>query len=184
MDNSKTSNEQVQDRTSDAKPRRRDFTKTIVIQNNGALVDESAWRSKVGDLKGRELSRALKKEGYQAVKIFQKEQYEDAKKQFYDKLHTSSKSDNAMLIDSAFEQAGYPKVQRVESVLRGVMPMLKGNPQPKVVATLRNIVKALGSAGVIESLQERERARTDRKTSGQKNGQGRRNNRQMAEATA
>lgn len=148
----------------DLKPKRKNFTKTIVIANNGAVVEDTAWRGIVGSVEGRELTKALKKNGLQPVKIFLKEQFEDAKVAFYAIKHATERELHSTTINKAFDQAGYPKVKRLETTLKSILPLFKKQPQAKTVATFKALIKAVGQAGVIQDIQDRAVRRQAKKT--------------------
>ena len=138
------------------KPSRRSFEKTIIVGSNAAVIDESVWRPKIGSLEGRALTKALKREGMQPVKVFLKDQYEAAKVAFYSIKHATVDEVNSEIINSAFAAAGAEPVQRVSAVLRSIVPMFKKLPAEQTTESFKDIIVVLKTAGVLENVKPRQ----------------------------
>lgn len=138
------------------KPRRRDFEKTVVVNANGAIVDEPLWRQVVGnEVQGKDLEAALKANGMQVVKLFMKDHYEAAKIAFYAVKHSSVQEVHNLIIDAAFKQAGVPKIARIESTLNSIFPIFKNIPNDKIITVFRAIINDIAQAGVVDFLLKR-----------------------------
>lgn len=138
------------------KPRRRDFEKTVVVNAQGAIVDEPLWRQIVGDeVQGKDLEAALKANDMQVVKLFMKDHYEAAKIAFYAVKHSSVQEVHDLIIDAAFKQAGVPKIARIESTLNSIFPVFKNVPNDKIIAVFRAIINDIAQAGVVDFLLKR-----------------------------
>ena len=136
------------------KPHRRDFLRTFVVANNASIIEDSVWKPHVGDLKGSELKKALKKLNLQMITVFDQERFDAAKASYLSIKHETQHENVEMLIETAFTQAGQPRVARIESTLRSLLPVLKNQPTSKKISTFKSIIRALSP--VMSDLRERE----------------------------
>lgn len=136
----------------DLKPQRRNFIHTIVLANNGSVVEPEVWKPLVGDVTGRELKKSLKKNGFQQAPILMKDAYVAAKDEFKLLRLRLQAQQQADVIDIAYRRAGYHAEQRVTNHLRAALPMFKMLDQRETIRALAMMIKAFATSGVLSPL--------------------------------
>ncbi len=125
-----------------AKPRRRDFYRTIVISNDGAIVQDDSWKEKVtAGVTGRKLQNELKQLGLQAIRVFQQDKYLEKYQEHRGAIKESTIKEREELITQAFVEAGATPNKRVANALRMLIPVFQDASPKKVATSFRNIVR-------------------------------------------
>lgn len=125
------------------KPVRRDFYMTVVLGPNGSIVPEDQWKKVAGDLTGRDMNKALKKEKMTMTRVFQSTDYEKARSDFRLGRKDSQVAARQALIDEAFSSAAQPHSKRVENALRTLLPLFKDSTPAKISQSFERIIKAI-----------------------------------------
>jgi len=149
------------------KPKRKDFTKMIVVQSNGSMADPAVVQGLVKDLPpgSRKIAKVLKKENLKHMDLFQEEEYEKAKNAYFAQLHDTQKAESAKMIQKICDEVGVTKTRHIDASLRALRPLFK-NATPEVQhAAYKGIVQSISGAGVLKDFADRERQRTDKKAS-------------------
>lgn len=142
------------------RPRRRDFYKTIVIRNNGAVVPENEWRGVATGSTAREVRKQLKSGGMQAVRMFDADAYKNARETFKTGQKTTAKAERDSVIVDAFKEADVEQHPRVAAALKTLLPLFREAPAKKTVITFRNIIRAVtGSVDLAAQAQPRGRGK-------------------------
>lgn len=127
------------------KPTRREFYVDVVLNAKGEVIEESTWKSVVGDATGRTRAGMLRRSGMQLVHVFKKNDYEEAKRKFADQARKARVTERDQLIISAFQRAEVPNDPHIERALRDLLPVFANTPVAKTSTILRNVVKTVAS---------------------------------------
>lgn len=123
---------------SDLKPKRQSFKKIVVTDGSGKMVSEEVWAEKV---KGHQVNRVLKQEGFQKSSIFLKDEYERVKLAFYTVKRARVKILTNSMIDKAFQLSNIPKTKKIEHILLSILPMMKKNTPEEITSRFGEIIR-------------------------------------------
>lgn len=132
-----------------AKPRRNDFMKTLVVNAGGEVVSEAEIAAVIGNLSPTKskLKKTLALGGMSTVNVFLKDQYVDAKHEFYEGLHAKILEERTKLISESFQGTGIPPNKRVQDVLKTILPLYEDQSNTKVRSIFMQVIRVIDATG-------------------------------------
>lgn len=123
------------------KPVRREFYRDVVLNAQGGVLDESVWKPIIGESKGRSAAGKLRKAGMQIVHVFDKPEYESAKRTYSSSVKQAKICERDFLIVGAFSKAGQPVEPHIERALKDLLPLFNSVSQSKATSAFKNVIK-------------------------------------------
>jgi hypothetical protein len=134
------------------KPIRQEYLKTMVLDGSGNPVNEVTWKEVVKNLEDREAKKMIKKQGWQVVNVFMRDQFRIAKQAYRESMKTSRIKLRETLINEAFDKAEREHEPHIERALKTMLPLFKNVPPSRTLIALRNIIRVTSNvSGAVKS---------------------------------